>query len=159
MSRSFLPHQSMETGGRGRHGIRALSPAGVAPRPVNVSAMTPCQSTVARNALAMPRTHSSATEKPVQSVGIFLAFLQDSTCCPGFLCVVPILNVLLCDVFADGCLSNPCFAGVKCTSVLEAGAPNGSWKCGKCPTGYSGNGIKCKDIDEVRNSCFCRSLY
>ena len=86
MSCLFLPHQSMETGGCGLHGIRALSPAEVVPRPVNVSAMTPCQSTVARNALAMPRTHSSATKKPVQSVSIFWAFLQDSTCIQVSMC-------------------------------------------------------------------------
>ncbi|CAB1339848.1 unnamed protein product [Coregonus sp. 'balchen'] len=52
----------------------------------------------------------------------------------------------------DGCLSNPCFPGAKCTSF-----PDGTWRCGKCPTAYSGNGIKCKDIDEckeVPDACF-----
>ncbi|XP_029456063.1 thrombospondin-1 [Rhinatrema bivittatum] len=70
-------------------------------------------------------------------------------------CIGDILETQICnkeDCPIDGCLSNPCFVGTKCTSF-----PDGSWKCGACPSGYQGNGIQCHDIDEckeVPDTCF-----
>ncbi|XP_014325859.1 thrombospondin-2-like isoform X1 [Xiphophorus maculatus] len=52
-------------------------------------------------------------------------------------------------------LSNPCFPGVKCTSMSD-----GSWECGDCPVGLKGNGTHCKDENEceVDEVCFTKCV-
>ncbi|XP_048843123.1 thrombospondin-2 [Brienomyrus brachyistius] len=52
----------------------------------------------------------------------------------------------------DGCLSNPCFAGVECHTDTE-----GFWECGPCPLGFRGNGTFCEDVNEcdmVSDLCY-----
>uniref|UniRef100_A0A3P9Q5C3 Thrombospondin-1 n=1 Tax=Poecilia reticulata TaxID=8081 RepID=A0A3P9Q5C3_POERE len=63
--------------------------------------------------------------------------------CIGDATMVQICNKQDCPI--DGCLSNPCFPGAKCTSFRD-----GSFECGKCPLGYTGDGITCTDIDECK---------
>ncbi|KAL6105885.1 thbs1 [Pungitius sinensis] len=63
--------------------------------------------------------------------------------CVGDASVSQVCNKQDCPV--DGCLSSPCFPGAKCASF-----PDGSFRCGRCPPGFSGNGVACKDIDECK---------
>lgn len=43
-----------------------------------------------------------------------------------------------CEKSPDYCASRPCFPGVQCTNL------NTSYRCGRCPSGYAGNGAICK---------------
>ena len=45
-----------------------------------------------------------------------------------------------CERDTDGCSEIQCFEGVQCTDVP---APGVGAYCGSCPTGYTGNGLKC----------------
>ncbi|XP_058949574.2 mucin-like protein isoform X2 [Pocillopora verrucosa] len=57
-----------------------------------------------------------------------------------------------CDSDIDACEMNgqPCYAGVACID-LPAPANSSGYKCGPCPSGYTGNGAQCADIDECQN--------
>ncbi|KAL4227295.1 hypothetical protein ACF0H5_012741 [Mactra antiquata] len=47
------------------------------------------------------------------------------------------------------CRDNPCFAGVKCTDTER------SYRCGECPTGYYGDGVRCAKIPTCAdNPCY-----
>ncbi|XP_078412313.1 cartilage oligomeric matrix protein isoform X1 [Cetorhinus maximus] len=49
------------------------------------------------------------------------------------------------------CVLNPCFPGVLCTETAAG------FHCGACPSGFTGNGSHCVDIDECRaKPCFPR---
>lgn len=44
------------------------------------------------------------------------------------------------------CSLKPCFPFVKCEETPGVGL---GFRCGDCPPGYSGDGLRCDDIDEV----------
>lgn len=46
------------------------------------------------------------------------------------------------------CEANTCFRGVRCTDTVDG------FQCGPCPEGFTGNGVTCTDIDEVKYSFY-----
>ena len=46
----------------------------------------------------------------------------------------------------DKCSLKPCFPFVECENTPGEGL---GFKCGECPPGYSGDGIRCDDVNEV----------
>ncbi|XP_062888258.1 cartilage oligomeric matrix protein [Mobula hypostoma] len=47
------------------------------------------------------------------------------------------------------CVPNPCFPGVPCSETVNG------FLCGTCPSGFTGNGTHCTDVDECKTQpCF-----
>lgn len=63
--------------------------------------------------------------------------VQGCTCAAGY-------TGRFCESDIDACSfnGNPCFRGVNCTDQ-PAPADTTGFTCGPCPSGYSGDGIKC----------------
>ena len=49
-------------------------------------------------------------------------------------------------VLENKCSLKPCFPFVDCKETPGEGL---EFKCGECPPGYSGDGIRCNDVNEV----------
>ncbi|XP_028411917.1 neurogenic locus notch homolog protein 2-like [Dendronephthya gigantea] len=53
----------------------------------------------------------------------------------------------LCQNELNECASNPCFLGVSCTDMIAA------FKCGPCPSGYTGSGEFCTKVNGEIDPC------
>lgn len=49
-------------------------------------------------------------------------------------------------ISVDKCSLKPCFPFVECVNTPDDGL---GFKCGECPPGYTGDGMRCDDVDEV----------
>lgn len=50
---------------------------------------------------------------------------------------------------ARGCAGSPCFPGATCTPADAVQIAQGLlFTCGSCPPGYTGDGVRCQDVDE-----------
>ncbi|XP_020604224.1 mucin-like protein isoform X3 [Orbicella faveolata] len=58
-----------------------------------------------------------------------------------------------CESDLDACEANlnPCYPGVSCVDLPPPANISG-YKCGPCPSGFTGDGSKCEDFDECLNS-------
>ena len=52
----------------------------------------------------------------------------------------------MCVVLGPKCALKPCFPFVECEETPREGL---GFKCGECPPGYAGDGIRCDDVNEV----------
>ncbi|XP_078585797.1 uncharacterized protein LOC144867617 [Branchiostoma floridae x Branchiostoma japonicum] len=61
-----------------------------------------------------------------------------------------------CEDGKDECEEDPCYPGVVCTDNV---APAAGFTCGPCPSGLSGTGEKCFDINECIQGHFCEQPH
>lgn len=52
----------------------------------------------------------------------------------------------MCVGLGPKCALKPCFPFVECEETPREGL---GFKCGECPPGYTGDGIRCDDVNEV----------
>ena len=60
------------------------------------------------------------------------------------------LSCWFCCSAVNKCSLKPCFPFVKCEETPGVGL---GFSCGDCPPGYSGDGLRCDDVDEVNFIC------